>query len=206
MPKPAVKPVIAVDIDDVLSNLAQKIVDFSNQKWGTNLTIDDYEEHWGEMWNVDDATTKQRSNEIHAAGLGHKLTHKPEAVPVLRKLAKKYSLVLVTSRRKLITRETKEWIDKFFNGIFTDIHHTGIYDSAHHADIQVQQTKTDILKDVGALYLIDDQPKHCLAAAEAGITALLFGDYPWSRDVKLPEGVIRAENWQKVLEYFNGQN
>jgi len=45
MPSPANKPIIAVDIDDVLANLAQEIVDFSNKNWGTNLTIDDYNEH-----------------------------------------------------------------------------------------------------------------------------------------------------------------
>lgn len=197
---------IAIDIDDVLSNLAQELINFSNKKWDTNLTIDDYDEHWGVMWGVDDAVVKKRSDELHRGNLTSKLRHKPDAIPVLKKLSKNYNLVLATSRRRLITQETKDWINKYFSGLFTDIHFSGIFDSDDHADIQVQLTKAEVLKEVGASFLIDDQPKHCLAAAEAGITALLFGDYKWNRDVKLAKNMVRVKNWQEVLDYFTRTN
>lgn len=202
MQKPVNKPIIAVDIDDVLANLAEEIVVYSNKNWGTSLTIDDYNEHWGEMWKVDDAETKRRSNELHDAGLATWLTHKPEARPVLSKLSDSYTLMLVTSRRKVITRETTEWIDKYFRNIFQGIHFTGIFDSDEHADYQVQLTKADILKNIGAEYLIDDQPKHCFAAAEVGISALLFGNYPWNRSIKLVKNMVKVRDWQEVLRYF----
>jgi|SRR5579859_4832390 len=203
MPRPASKSIIAVDIDDVLSNLAQELIDFSNRTWGTHLTIDDYDEHWGEMWKVDDAETKRRSDELHNAALASKLKHNLDARPVLEKLARKYTLVLATSRRRLITRETADWISKYFPKIFSGIHYSGIYDTNHHADIQTKITKADILKQIGASYLIDDQPKHCVAAADTGVIALLFGDYPWNRYAQLKPGIIRAKNWQEVLEYFD---
>lgn len=198
------KKVIAVDIDDVLSNFAQELIALSNQKWGTNLTLDDYTEHWGEMWKVDDEIVKKRSDELHDAELAFKLKHSSDARPILKKLSKKYRLVLVTSRRQVITQETKVWIDKFFKDIFEDLHFTGFYDTKNHASVQIQSTKVEILKQVGADYLIDDQPKHCFAAARTGIKALLFGVYPWNQNIKeLPKGVIRVKNWQEVLEYFN---
>ncbi len=197
---------IAIDIDDVLSNLAQELINFSNKKWDTNLTIDDYDEHWGVMWGVDDAVVKKRSNELHRGNLASKLRHKPDAIPVLKELSKNYNLVLATSRRRLITQETKDWINKYFSGLFTDIHFSGIFDSDDHADIQVQLTKAEVLKEIGASFLIDDQPKHCLAAAEAGITALLFGDYKWNRDVKLAKNMVRVKNWQEVLDYFDAES
>lgn len=203
MPKPASKPTIAVDIDDVLSNLAQELVNFSNKTWGTNLRVDDYSEHWGEMWKVDDPETKRRSAKIHSSDLTSNLIHNPEANPVLKRLAKRYNLVLVTSRRRLITQETKDWIDRYFNNIFSDMHFSGVFDNKEHASIQVQVTKTKILQQIGAHYLIDDQPKHCITAAQVGITALLFGDYKWNRDVKLEENMVRVKNWQEVLEYFD---
>ena len=199
------KPIIAVDIDDVLSNLAQELVNFSNRTWGTNLSIGDYNEHWGEMWKVDDLEIKRRSAEIHGSDLTSNLTHNPDAKPVLKTLAKKYNLVLATSRRRLITQETKDWIDRYFNNIFSGVHFSGVFDNNKHASIQVQLTKTEILKQIGAHYLIDDQPKHCFAAAEAGITALLFGDYKWNRNVKLEKNMVRVKNWQEVLEYFNAK-
>ena len=44
---------IAVDIDDVLARQVEGLVTFSNQRWGTVLTVDDYDEDWGVMWGVD---------------------------------------------------------------------------------------------------------------------------------------------------------
>ena len=38
-------------------------------------------------------------------------------------------------------------------------------------------TKGMLAKEIKADYLIDDQLKHCSAAAELGIPALLFGVY-----------------------------
>jgi uncharacterized HAD superfamily protein len=67
-------------------------------------------------------------------------------------------------------------------------------------------TKTKILAEIGANYLIDDQPKHCIAAAEAGITALLFGDYKWNKDIELKTNMVRVKNWQEVTEYFDGRS
>jgi len=71
---------------------------------------------------------------------------------------------------------------------------------------RLKGTKNDVIKQIGADYLIDDQPKHCIAAAKAGIKTVLFGDYKWNRDLKLRKNMVRARNWQEVLEYFNGQN
>ena len=67
-------------------------------------------------------------------------------------------------------------------------------------------TKAEICAEIGADYLVDDQPKHCLAAAKAGIKTILFGDYKWNRDTKLMPNMVRAKNWQEVLEYFTRTN
>lgn len=197
---------IAVDIDDVLSNFAQELIDISNKKWGTNLTLDDYTEHWGEMWKVDEKTVKKRSDELHSGSLALSLKHVPDARPVLKKLSRNYNLVLVTSRRRLITEETKIWIDKFFKEVFDDLHFTGFYDTKEHASLQIQGTKVEILKQINANYLIDDQPKHCLAAAKAGVVSVLYGEYPWNENVTLTKNMVRAKNWQEVLEYFDAES
>jgi hypothetical protein len=53
---------------------------------------------------------------------------------------------------------------------------------------------------------IDDQPKHCVAAADIGIKALLFGEYSWNRTDTLPVGVARVKDWVAVLQYFDEQS
>lgn len=39
-----------MDIDDVRAGQVEGLVAFSNQRWGTALTVDDYDEDWGVMW------------------------------------------------------------------------------------------------------------------------------------------------------------
>ncbi len=62
------KPIVAVDIDDVIAANAAGFVEFSNKKYGTHLTIDDYQEHWGEIWKTEYEETERRAIEYHASG------------------------------------------------------------------------------------------------------------------------------------------
>ena len=66
-------------------------------------------------------------------------------------------------------------------------------------------TKGELARDLKVDYLVDDQPKHCLSAAEHGVKTVLFGDHKVGRNLRLPTGVIRARNWREVLEYFDGE-
>jgi 5'(3')-deoxyribonucleotidase len=204
MPKPANRKTIAVDIDDVLAANAEAFIEFSNERWGTNLTPDDYTEHWAEMWDVDHAEADSRGDVIFEERIFLKHRFFDEAKPVLRHLTKRYNLVVASSRNARIQKETTAWITKEYSGIFSAFHFADIW---HQREISIDErnkmTKAVMLKEIGADYLIDDQPKHCLAAAEAGLTSLLFGDYRWNRDIKLPKNVYRAKTWQTVQEFFD---
>lgn len=196
---------IAVDIDDVLAANAPAFLTYSNEKWGTRLTIDDFDENWASMWAIDHATVIKRSEEIIADKLFSTFSHFDDAHPVLEKLAKTYKLVIATSRKKVLAADTLEWINQYFPGIFSEIHHAGIWDDDTKREHAHLKTKADLVKQIGADYLIDDQPKHCQAADEAGIQTILFGDYPWNRKVSLPASVVRTHSWADVEEYFDGQ-
>jgi len=198
--------IIAVDVDDVLKESSQFLVGYSNRKWGTSLTIDDYNEHWAEMWQVDAAEMQRRAEHIHAEGL---LVHgEPfdDTKQVLEKLKERYTLVVTTSRQRLIMKQTQEWLKAYFGELFSEVHFAGIWDDIEiESAIRAQMTKAQLLKDIGAHYLVDDHPKHCLAAAELGIESLLFGSYPWNQNIDLPKGVTRVSDWQGVAVYFDGQ-
>ncbi len=86
---------------------------------------------------------------------------------------------------------------------FSQIIFSGIWDDGKQ-DAH-KRTKTEILQSIGADFLIDDQLKHCISAADAGIGAVLFGAYPWNRVDTLPRGVTRCSDWSAVLEYFDGR-
>jgi hypothetical protein len=50
--------------------------------------------------------------------------------------------------------------------------------------------------------VVDGQFKHCLAAAEQGIEAVLFGDYKWSQAHVLPGLITWRKDWPQTREYF----
>lgn len=192
---------IAVDIDDVLAVNVPAFIEFSNKTWGTNLTVHDFDEHWQKMWGLDDDEFRKRVDEFDRSSFRIDQEHIQDAPEVLKKLAVSYDLVITTSRRKVYEKETIDWMESRYGGIFQEIHHAGIWDDltngAHLA------TKADLCNQIGADYLIDDQPKHCLSLVGSSVQPLLFGDYPWNNLHDLPQGLVRVHNWQEVLEYFD---
>lgn len=196
---------IAVDIDDVLAISAENFINYSNQKWGTRLTIDDFHEDWAQMWKIDAASELKRAQRVLEDKVFNSHKHFTDALPVLKKLAKDYKLVIATSRTKTIANDTLEWLDKYFPDLFDEIHHAGIWDDLSTRHSAHLETKAELVRQIGADYLIDDQPKHCIAAGEAGIKCVLFGDYPWNRHIKPSKNIARAHNWEEVERYFYGQ-
>ncbi len=196
------KATIAIDIDDVLADNAAGFVAFSNQRWGTTLTPEDYDEHWAKVWQVTNEEVEVRANEFHSSGIFNEYAHKDEALPVLNRLSHDYNLVIVTSRRSQTKDDTARWIHAHYPGIFSDekIHFAGLWDTVD--DDSAHKTKADIIDVIGADYLIDDQVKHCEAVAKSGRTALLFGNFTWNSQALKEASVIRVKDWAAVEGFF----
>ncbi len=194
------RPVIAVDIDDVLASSAPTFIEFSNKRWGYNHTLEDYDEHLAEMWEVDLPTVDTRIKEYHRSGTSAAYSTHADAFDVLSLLAPQFKLVITTSRRKELQELTHQWLQRYYPDLFHDVHFAGIWDSDHPN--RMNHTKAGLCQEIGAQFLIDDQPKHCIAAADAGITALLFGDYPWSRSIHPTKNMHKVSDWEAVKVYF----
>jgi uncharacterized HAD superfamily protein len=195
---------IAVDIDDVLAASAEGFAEFSNKQWGMNISAADYDENWAKAWGLPLEKAVKFADDFHALGAFGQYRYIEHAVPVLKKLSARYKLIVVTSRRKILKPETDTWIERHFPAIFEELHYAGIYDSVDDHLHALKQHKAGLCRELGADYLIDDQLKHCFAAAECGMQALLFGRYNWN-EVKapLPKNVVRVSNWDEVEEYFD---
>lgn len=197
------KPIIAIDIDDVLSDSAGGFIEFSNREFGTTLEVDDYNEYLMEMWGVDLAEQERRVNKFFDLEVFSDYNHKDRAFEVLNKLKKRYDLIIVTSRRTRSGEATKAWLELKYPGIFTNekVFFTGFHDSPDKYSGTL--AKGQMLKELGASYLIEDQVKHCISAVENGLTALLYGSYKWNQADELPDGVVRVSDWDEVEKYFN---
>jgi len=195
------KQVIAVDVDDVLSASASGFAAFSNRRWGAGVTADDYDEDWAKFWKVPLEVALQRREEAHASGVFGDYATVDKAVDVLSRLKTDYDLIVVTSRQLKLKPETDAWIARHFPNIFSAVHYAGIWDTQDVKNA-LRQHKAGICQQLGADFLIDDQLKHCIGAAECGMRALLFGNYKWNRADNLHENITEVHTWDEVGEYF----
>lgn len=109
-----------------------------------------------------------------------------------------HHLMVATSRRLQVQSDTLLWIEEHFPGVFASsaVYFSGLWDTVHEDSHKL--TKTELITQINADVLIDDQLKHCLAVSETGRNAILFGDYTWNRVDSLPDRVVRCHSWSEV--------
>lgn len=195
------KPVLAIDIDEVLAEFVPVLAEFHNRTYGTSFTAEhfiSYEFH--EVWGgtVQEATMKVQEffrSPLFTDGLP--MLH--GAYTAMRRLQKYFELHVVTSRQFAIQALTEEWINKHFTGVFTAIHFGN-----HYAQSGVTRSKAEICKEIGACMLVDDSVRYAQNCQQQDIPVILFGNYAWNAHAH--DGLQRAHNWsqavQMIFAYF----
>jgi 5'(3')-deoxyribonucleotidase len=187
---------VAIDLDDVLASHVESFVAFSNANYGTNLGVEDYNDHWADLWHVEYDEIERRAAEFHIPETVAAFNVKEEARKALQQISASRDLYIVTARSQKLADTTTDWVDKYFKGLFKGVHLLSVWEPNNTI------TKLDICKQIGASCLIDDLPRHCNLAAEGGVDAILFGDYAWNRNEAISNGVTRCKSWDEVLAYF----
>jgi uncharacterized HAD superfamily protein len=205
MPNLENKPVIAVDIDDVLADEMETVRTFINEKFGVSLSKDDYlveapySNYWEHVWGVGpvEGTERYQAYLDSFEDLEHKTVD--DAIEAIDKLKGSNTLVVVTARPGSLVNATHMWLDEHFPETFSSVEFVAVWSRVKKV------SKAIICKEIQANYLIDDSPDHCNLAQEVGVQSLLFGERGWNRNAKLTEGIIRVKSWQEVLEYFDAK-
>lgn len=199
------KPIIAVDIDNVIADTAEKVTEFSNQTWNMSLSPADFNEDFQAMWGVPLRVAYARLELFYSPENFMSIAPKQGAREALGELKRSFTLVALTSRKSSISQVTASWLQLHYPDVFSELYFSGIYDTDNrHAKQQLCMTKGDFVKSIGAQCLIDDEPKHCVGAVSCGTRAILFGDYPWNHNHETTKSLTRCVDWQhvrEVLEY-----
>jgi len=200
------RQIIAIDLDDVLADSTESLRLLVNERAGSELTKKHYKvngEYWGyyeRVWQthgLEDKVSFEQLNSEMVDDQSH-VPLLPGASFAVGELSKRFDLVVVTSRNPDWESATNKWLKSQFGNIFTGVHFA---DSRKASE---RKTKGELCREVGAKWLIDDHPAHCLSAAKEGVQGMLFGEYGWHDGV--PEGVISCKDWPEVAEYFNGKD
>lgn len=191
------KLVVAIDIDEVLMPHFQDLIKYYNRLYGTHLTLSDNHPKDTKNWGTSDRNEAiTRVQKFFSTDEFKKSQPFEEAKQAVKMLAERYKLVVITSRDTIIEESTRQWLNEHFVELFDEVHFTSMYS----LDGSKSGSKAQIGKELNIDYLIDDSFDHIQEASENNIKGLLFGDYPWNKDVTLPENVQRVKDWKEVLE------
>ncbi len=191
------KPVLAVDVDEVLYPFMELFVDYHNQNHGTNGVVSDFPDyHIQENLGITKEQKVERLGYFLEQGgftSGVPVEHSQDA---LKMLSERFEIVVVTSRWQEWEESTVKWLSEHYPNIFGRIEYANSI-AWHRGD---KYDKDAICKELGAVAFIDDALDNVEKVAATGIKSLLFGDYPWNQSDKLPDNVQRVKDWDEVLE------
>lgn len=174
------RPVVAVDVDEVLGRFLLQLCAFHNGTYDTSLTPEDFKcYNFHEVWGGtrEQADSKMRmfftSSYFLEGSSGRGIPVIEGAAEVLRKNSERFELHVVTSRQHLIEEHTKAWIDKFYPGIFGRNIHFG----NHFSDQGEVRSKSELCRSIDAVAIIDDNLYYATECAAAGFRTFLFGEF-----------------------------
>jgi uncharacterized HAD superfamily protein len=201
MPKPENKPKLAVDIDEVMFPMAPTLLDYHNTVYGSDYRLDQMASYY-----LEDLTGETEEEMLTKIKSYLKTEHYTLGQPIegsvnaIQKLRRKFSLAVVTSRDHFYRGSTEAFLQDNFGGLYDELHYTHTEDNPN-----ITIPKYAICETIGAIALIDDNLSNIISCAERSMSGVLFGNYPWNQVDKLPDNVVRVNNWQEVLEYFDAK-
>jgi 5'(3')-deoxyribonucleotidase len=191
------KPVLAVDVDDVLYPLVSAFIDYHNRLHGTKTVIEDFVSyHMDESMGITRDEFLERFRAFGDEGGFTKSRPAQQSQQAIKKLSETYDMVIVTSRWQQWEQDTIDWLQEHFPDIFHDVHFANSI-AWHRGD---KFDKATICQELGAVAFIDDSLHNVEQVAATGIRSLLFGDYAWNQTDELPDNAQRVKDWDEVLE------
>eukprot|EP01029_Cantina_marsupialis_P028664 TRINITY_DN777849_c0_g1_i1.p1 TRINITY_DN777849_c0_g1~~TRINITY_DN777849_c0_g1_i1.p1 ORF type:complete len:209 (-),score=56.14 TRINITY_DN777849_c0_g1_i1:251-877(-) len=192
------KPVLAIDIDEVLGQFVPSIVKYHNRVYGTELEATSFHSYrFCEVWGGTDEEAMEKVREFYGSEEFKNLPLVEGAVEAMKTLKKDYELHVVTSRQFFIQEATYEWLKLHFDGIFDGIHFGN-----HYSKTGKKLPKSEICKSIGAICLVDDSLSYTLEVSGSLSCAILFGEYGWNAHDSLPENAYHALNWDEAIKHI----
>ncbi len=202
------RPVIAVDIDDVLVQRVYPVMAFLNTRYGTSFDVADMRAESFFRF-VCECFADRASAEGLSALIGSYLSSDAYraqqpidgAQAALAQLSERYSVWALSTRPESQHPMTYDWLSEHFSGVFQSIALINEGRFGFNDTKGISKVSFCVENDIGLL--IDDRLAACREMSKESLSAVLFGSYPWNRAAQLPDGVTRCGDWATVTEYFD---
>lgn len=193
-------PVVALDIDDVLTETAAHILDYYNKNFGTKLEKHHYYTKDITALGVPDYSVAAERFTTYLNSKAY-IARQPlaEAVKSINRLQNSFDLIAITSRPKSLVDATKRWIKEHFGDAIPEVIFTNFIAAVDGVGGGVPLTKVEACKKINAKYMVEDHLYHALPVAQSGIQVFLL-DQPWNQTLVLNQFITRVNNWTEIEE------
>lgn len=191
--------IIGIDLDEVLTPTLSQHCEFLNKKYNINLKEEDFHvyEFYSHKFKYIYGATKEKAAkdflEFCNTSLFKEMGPFPDAINGIQELKKLAELHVISSRQNVLRDFTEKWIEKHFPGIFSNIDFGNFYSFEGE-----KVSKLELCKRNGIKLLIEDVASHALEVSNE-IPVVLF-DKPWNQEVKEGGNIVRAKNWEEIVE------
>ncbi|GEM_PF-1943160 len=213
---------IGIDLDEVMSETMITFCKWYNKENNTSIYFrdyTDYKRHLPNIQHINDSfklwwkfyKTKDHEN----------MDPIKDAVIILKRLAKKNDLYIITSRHEITKESTSKWIDLHFGDIFKDIIYLEYLIEnknqllKHESElilenkIKIVKTKAQIVKELNIKIIIDDSINNLNQCAEEGVTCILFQpEYRYTPEqlTNLNQNIKIINSWTDIEKEIEKQN
>ena len=189
---------IGVDIDEVLADFNASFIEYCNRRFGKVLKREDFvSSNYSNFLEKTAEETIEIVDDFYQSVYFEKIIPLFDSVNAISYLSHLNKLFVVTSRPDFLISSTKKWVYDNFGNNFLGIFHS----SNHYTNRQnCGKSKVEICRNLNVDLLIDDSLDYTIQCSKAGMDSLLFGNYPWNQNGRLPMNIHRVKDWQEVLE------
>lgn len=188
------KPILGIDMDDVLIDFNTQLCVFYNNRHGTSFTKENI--HTFELdktWNCSRDQAIKAVYDFYHDPLHAIALPMPGAKESIARLYEKYKLVIVTARPESVGVITHTWIQEHFPNTFADIIFTN-----HYFSEEKKRSKGDVARELGMAGFIEDALHNAESLAQSNIPVYLL-DAPWNQG-EVPAGVKRYYSWKEIVD------
>ena len=179
---------IGVDIDEVLAELNKKLITYMNTQHNYSCSYDDLKEYsLNKCFNVSEKEFDHVYFSFFESPDVESIEPVDNSVNIIKDIAKEHEIIIITARQSFHEKQTTEWLEKYYPGIFKEIYFTNQDEEGSKGDIALKHN-IDLH--------IDDAIHNCNTVTEKGIPCLLF-NRPWNQETLNPN-ITRVNSWEEI--------
>ena len=184
--------IIAIDLDDILASTLERFIQFHNEKFSTNLTINDFTSY--ELQNIEGISNKEEAKRLKLfdnSKYFDTISPLKGSQTSISQLSKNHDIIVITARTRSVAKKTTAWIKKNFPEIKRVVFISEGY--KHYCKM-----KSEVCKKVGAEVIIEDKKVFVEDCVSAGIKVFMF-NYPWNKEIEDHPLIVRVNSWEEVV-------